>query len=215
MVIVAPSILSADFSKLGEEIKAVERAGAEWIHIDVMDGHFVPNLTMGPHIVSCVRKITNLFLDVHLMVENPEKFVKSFSRSGADGITFHIEACEDPLKVIEVIREHGCKVGISINPPTPVDSIVEFIDKVDLVLIMSVNPGFSGQSFIPDVLKKVKLVREKLDRLPRKVLLQVDGGINKETGKLTREAGADVLVSGSFIFGSEDYGKAIRDLLGR
>ncbi|HID24958.1 MAG TPA: ribulose-phosphate 3-epimerase [Thermoplasmata archaeon] len=213
MVIVAPSILSADFSKLSEEIKTVEKAGAEWLHIDVMDGHFVPNITIGPPVVKSIRKVTDLFFDVHLMIENPEKYVKSFADAGANGLTFHIEAVKNPLEVVKKIKDAGCKVGISLNPPTPFDAVKEIIPKVDLVLVMSVHPGFSGQSFIPDVVPKIEETRKHIDTLDKKILLEVDGGVNKETGRIVKHAGADVLVAGNFVFKNKSYNQPIHDLL--
>jgi len=212
MVLVAPSILSADFSKLGEEIKAVERAGADWIHIDVMDGHFVPNITIGPVVVSNIRKISGIFFDVHLMIENPGKYVEQFAKAGADLITIHAEACDDILSIINEIKDLGCKVGISINPETSLNAIAGIIQKVDLVLIMSVHPGFGGQSFIEDVLSKIGETRKIIDKIDKKIHLEVDGGINGKTAKAAIEHGADVLVAGNFVFTSVSYKDVIQSL---
>jgi len=212
MVIVASSILSADFSKLGEEIKAVEDAGADWIHIDVMDGHFVPNITIGPVLVKSIRKITGLFFDCHLMIEKPEDYVEQFAKAGADLITIHAESSLDVKPTIKKIKDVGCKVGISINPETPIDLIKDVIEEVDLVLVMSVHPGFSGQSFIKDVIPKIKKAKELINKTKRKVYLQVDGGINKENAGIIKENGADVLVAASFIFKSDNYKDAIKQL---
>ncbi len=212
MVLVAPSILSADFSKLGEEIKAVEHAGADWIHIDVMDGHFVPNITIGPVVVSKIRKISDIFFDVHLMIENPGKYVEQFVKAGADLITIHAEACDDLESIIKKVKEFGCKVGVSINPETSLNAIAGIIQDVDLVLIMSVHPGFGGQSFIEDVLSKIRETREIIDKIDKKIHLEVDGGINDKTAKTAIEHGADVLVTGNFIFTSASYKDAIQSL---
>jgi ribulose-phosphate 3-epimerase len=212
MVLVAPSILSADFSKLGEEIKAVEHAGADWIHIDVMDGHFVPNITIGPVVVSKIRKISDIFFDVHLMIENPGKYVEQFAKAGADLITIHAEVCDDILSTINKVKDLGCKVGVSINPETSLDVIKEIIQNVDLVLIMSVHPGFGGQSFIEDVLPKIKKTRDIISKIDKEIYLEVDGGINDKTAKTAIEYGANVLVAGNFVFKSASYKDVIQSL---
>jgi len=212
MILVAPSILSADFSKLYEEIKAIEEAGADWIHIDVMDGHFVPNITIGPVVVSKIRKTSSIFFDVHLMIENPGKYVEQFAKAGADLITVHAEACTDLKPIIKKIKECGCKVGISVNPETSIDTIKNIIGDVDLILVMSVHPGFGGQSFIKDVLPKIKQARNLIDKTKRDIYLEVDGGINKENAKLVKQNGANVLVAGNFIFTSNDYREVIQSL---
>ena len=212
MVLVAPSILSADFSKLGKEIKAIEHAGADWIHIDVMDGHFVPNITIGPVVISKIRKISDIFFDVHLMIENPGKYVEQFAKAGADLITIHAEACDDILSTINKVKDLGCKVGVSINPETSLDVIKEIIQNVDLVLIMSVHPGFGGQSFIEDVLPKIKKTRDIISKMDKEIHLEVDGGINDKTAKTAIEYGANVLVAGNFVFTNASYRDAIKSL---
>ena len=216
MNLIAPSILSADFCKLGEEINAVEAAGADWIHIDVMDGHFVPNITMGPLVVKAARRATDLPLDVHLMIENPERYVDAFAVAGADWISVQIETCVHLNRTIGLIKEAGAKAGIALNPATPLNSLEWVMEYVDYVLVMSVNPGFGGQSFIPNSLQRIRSVRQMISAIDRPILIQVDGGVNKKTISDIAAAGADVLVAGSAIFGSEDYNETItafRDLI--
>lgn len=198
--ILAPSILSADFSQLGSQITEVESIGADWIHIDVMDGHFVPNLSMGPEVVQACRKTTSLPLDVHLMIENPEKFLGSFKNAGASGLTIHAEACQDLKGIIETIQELGCTAGVAINPDTPAEEIQHVIPILDLVLVMTVHPGFSGQSFIASALSKVTQIREWLDEENPEAVIEVDGGVDAETIPEALEAGAQVFVAGNAIF---------------
>lgn len=209
MVKIAPSILSANFSKLGEEIIAVEKGGADYIHIDVMDGHFVPNITIGPLIVEAIRPITKLPLDVHLMIENPDQYIEAFAKAGADYITVHVEACRHLHRTIQSIKAQGVKAGVVLNPATPIESIQHIIADVEMVLLMSVNPGFGGQKFIPEVLPKIRKVRELAEQKGLNLEIEIDGGVNQETAKLCIEAGADVLVAGSAIYNTEDYAKSI------
>lgn len=210
-ILIAPSILSADFSKLQSEIELIEKAGADWVHIDVMDGHFVPNLTIGAPVVKSIRKVTKLPFDVHLMIENPEKYIDDFAKAGSDVITIHEEACKENLsEVITQIKSHGIKAGVSIKPKTDVDSIKNILPEVDMVLIMSVEPGFGGQSFMDNSLPKIKEIRALAPDLD----IEVDGGINPETAKLVIEAGANILVAGSSVYGAKDVKTAISELRG-
>lgn len=212
MKIIAPSILSADGGRLSEEIAAVEKAGADWIHIDVMDGNFVPNITMGPAIISALRKTTKLPFDVHLMIENPDRYIESFSRAGADIITVHAEATNHLCRTIDLIKSFGQRAGVSLNPATPLAQVENVIRHIDLLLIMTVNPGFGGQKFIANSLSKIARANNMMEGLPRKPLLEVDGGVNlKNIGDIA-EAGADVIVAGAAIFGSDDYLKTIASL---
>lgn len=211
-ILVAPSILSADFARLGDEVAAVERAGADLLHIDVMDGHFVPNLTVGPPIVEALKKVTKLPLDVHLMITNADAFIPDFAEAGADYLTVHVEACPHLHRTIQSIKERGVKAGVTLNPATPIHSIQDILPDVDLVLIMSVNPGFGGQRFIPSVLSKVTVARTMLDRIKSTALLEVDGGIKIDNVAQVVDAGATVLVAGSAVFSSRDYGATIAAL---
>ncbi|MFH1148504.1 MAG: ribulose-phosphate 3-epimerase [Pseudomonadota bacterium] len=206
---IAPSILSADFSRLGEEIRAVEKAGADLIHIDVMDGHFVPNITIGPLVVEAVRRITSLPLDVHLMISNPDQFIEEFARAGSDIVTVHVETCNHLNRTVSAIRKQGIKAGVVLNPATPLTTIEYLLDEIDMILLMSVNPGFGGQSFIPGIVRKISQLRELVDKLGLPVEIEVDGGINLETAKLAARAGADIFVAGSAVFGSSDYAETI------
>ena len=205
MKVIAPSILSADFSRLGDEIKAVESAGADWIHADIMDGHFVPNITFGPMIVESVRRVTSLPIDVHLMIENPNNYIPTFAEAGASLISVQAEASIHLNRSVQLIRECGARPGVVLNPSTPVQMLEWIIDHVDYVLIMSVNPGFGGQAFIKNSLEKVRALRQLIQQKNLKTLIEIDGGVNEETITDIAAAGVDVFVAGSAIFGSRDY----------
>lgn len=201
---IAPSILSADFARLGEEIRAAETAGVDYIHVDVMDGHFVPNITIGPLIVKALRPITDLPLDVHLMIEKPERYLESFAKAGADILTVHVETCPHLHRTIQQIKSLGVKAGVTLNPATPLSTLEEILPDVDLVLIMSVNPGFGGQSYIPGSTAKIARLRAMLDAIGSEADLEVDGGVNPDTVEQVAKAGATVLVAGSAIFNQQD-----------
>ncbi|TAL11150.1 MAG: ribulose-phosphate 3-epimerase [Nitrospirae bacterium] len=211
---IAPSILSADFAHLADEIAAVEQAGADMVHVDVMDGHFVPNLTIGPPIVEAIRKVTKLPLDVHLMMTNPDDFIGEFAEAGADYLTVHVEACPHLHRTVQSIKEKGVKAGVTLNPATPLVSIEAILPDADLLLIMSVNPGFGGQRFIPGVLDKIRQARAMIRQTGRPVLLEVDGGVKADNAGAIVKAGADILVAGSAIFEApgRDYRRAIAQL---
>jgi ribulose-phosphate 3-epimerase len=210
MKLIAPSILSADFSRLGEEIKAVEAAGADWIHADVMDGHFVPNITIGPLIVAAVSRVTSLPIDVHLMIENPDNFIPAFAQAGASSISVQIETCVHLNRTVQLIKENHARPGVVLNPATPVETLEWILEDVDYVLIMSVNPGFGGQVFIPDSLNKIRALRKLIHHRSLSVLVEVDGGVNEKTIAEISDAGANIFVAGSAIFGSPDYKKTIQ-----
>jgi ribulose-phosphate 3-epimerase len=210
---IAPSILSADFSRLGMEIEEVERGGAELIHIDVMDGHFVPNITIGPLIVESVKPCTKLPLDVHLMIENPERYVADFARAGADLITVHQEATVHLHRLVHMIKDLGVKVGVALNPATPLETLTHILPDLDMVLLMTVNPGFGGQKFIPSVLQKIETLRQNIQVQGLNIDIEVDGGINAVTAKSVVEAGANILVAGSAIFGQKNRTEAIQSIL--
>ncbi len=205
--LIAPSILSADFSKLGSEISEVEKAGCDIIHVDVMDGHFVPNLTIGPVVISWIRKITKLPLDVHLMIDEPIRYVNEFRKAGSDWITVHVEACKDVKKTLKEIKNLGARCGISLRPKTPLSAIEPYLADLDLVLVMTVEPGFGGQSFMPDMMDKVRMLKKQF-----KGHISVDGGISAETIQVTRDAGASVFVAGSAIFGGSDRKQKVAEL---
>lgn len=212
MVLLAPSILSADFANLAEDIHKVAALGADWLHVDVMDGHFVPNITIGPPVVRDLKRVSNLFLDVHLMIEKPELMIPAFINAGADLITVHVETCTHLHRVVYMIKEAGIKAGVALNPATPVSSLENILDDIELVLIMSVNPGFGGQKFINSSVAKISQVKEMLDIHQSSAFLEVDGGINQETGQMAVKAGANVLVAGSYIFGAKDLEYAMKSL---
>jgi ribulose-phosphate 3-epimerase len=215
-VIVAPSILAADFSRLAEEVHRVEEAGADWIHCDIMDGHFVDNISFGPEIVGIVRKETSLPLDVHLMIQTPDHYAPRFVKAGATSITVHVEreANHDVEKTLRIIRGAGCRPGLSLNPATPFDAVEPFLEKIDILLVMTVHPGFGGQSFRPEMMEKVKSAAEWNKSNGHRIDIEVDGGINAHTARLAIRNGANALVAGTSIFRAKDYGKAIRDLRG-
>lgn len=217
-IFIAPSILSADFSKLGQEVADVETGGADWLHVDVMDGHFVPNLTFGPLVLGAIAPLTKLPLDVHLMIERPEQYIPAFAEAGAHVITVHAEACVHLHRVLHLIKEHGVKAGVAINPATPVSAIREVLEDVDLVLVMTVNPGFGGQAFIPATLRKIRELNALKAEYGYDYRIEVDGGVSASTAPLVVEAGADVLVAGNAVFGRSDRSMAmaeIRASLGR
>lgn len=206
--IISPSILSADFANLERDIKLVENNGADWIHVDVMDGHFVPNITIGVPVVKSIKKITKLPLDVHLMIENPQNYVKPFANSGADIITFHYEAAKNTSEnIIKQIKSFGLKSGISIKPHTPANVLLPYLNIVDMVLVMTVEPGFGGQEFMANCAEKIKYIKE---HAPSNLIIQVDGGINEKTGKICKDFGANSLVAGSYIYKSQDVKQAIK-----
>ncbi len=211
---IAPSILSADFSRLGEEIRAVEAAGADIIHVDVMDGHFVPNITIGPLIVEAARRSTKLPLDVHLMIENPGRYVADFAKAGADYIVVHVETGYHLHRLVQQIKELKVKAGVSLNPATPLSTLDHILPDLDMVVIMSVNPGFGGQAYIPAATPKIKTLRKRIDELGLRTEIEVDGGVKPENAAEVIAAGADILVAGSAVFGKKDYAAAIKGIRG-
>ncbi len=211
-LMLAPSILSADFSQLGEEIRAVEKAGAEVIHIDVMDGHFVPNITIGPLVVEAVRRVTDLPLDVHLMISDPDSYIKAFADAGADWITVHVETCPHLHRTLNFIRDLGKKAGAVLNPATPLSTLDYVLEEVDLVMLMSVNPGFGGQGFIESTLEKCRNLRSMLDKVNPEAGIEIDGGISPKTIGRMAEAGANIFVAGSAIYGQDDYAAVIQEM---
>ena len=212
---IAPSILSADFAHLADELKKITEAGADYIHLDIMDGTFVPEITIGAGVVKSLRKISDITFDVHLMVEHPETQIKSFAEAGADIITFHVEAAKHPHRIIQQIHESGCKAGVALNPGTSLSMVEELVEDADMILVMTVNPGYAGQKFIDSMLGKIHMLYHMVAEMETECDIQVDGGINAETSVLVREAGANILVAGSAIFGAADVAQAIKDIRGK
>ena len=212
--IIAPSILSADFAHLADEVRKVTAAGAEYVHVDVMDGTFVPEITIGAGVVKSLRKVTEAVLDVHLMVEHPETQLESFAKAGADIITFHVETTRHPHRVIQKIHELGCKAGVALNPGTSLSAVEELVEDADMILVMTVNPGYGGQKFIESMLGKIHMLYHMIEEMETDCDIEVDGGINTKTSELVREMGANVLVAGSAVYGASDVAQAIKDIRG-
>ena len=212
---IAPSILAGDFSRLGDEAAKVEKAGADILHFDIMDGHFVPNLTLGPQAAGAIRKRTSLFIDTHLMIDNPEVFIGPFADAGVNNITFHVEVSDEVRKIIRKIRETGVNCGLSLKPDTPIEKVLPYLAEIDMLLIMSVYPGFGGQEFIPESIPRIRAARAEATKLNTALDIEVDGGIDPETAPMVIDAGANVLVAGTAIYGASDVAKAIRTLRGK
>jgi ribulose-phosphate 3-epimerase len=209
---IAPSVLSADFRNLEKQINLVEKGGGDLIHLDIMDGHFVPNITFGPMVVKAINSVTNIKLDTHLMIEKPERYIKDFIEAGSDIITVHVETCSHLHRTVQIIKSYGAKAGVTLNPSTPISSISQILKFVDLVLVMTVNPGFGGQQFIPEMLEKIETLSRMRDNINPKILIEVDGGVNEGNVKSLVKAGADILVAGNSIFGQRNIPKAINNL---